>query len=99
MCFLKGIPFTKTLKKRFFEGDRNARIKLASAPFSFSKLAKKVGKHVVWLLIAIATGGAWVFYFADAPTLLTQIFSFDAPMVAYTSIGLLAFTTYFTSLR
>ncbi|MAU40524.1 MAG: cytochrome c oxidase accessory protein CcoG [Kordiimonas sp.] len=80
--------------ERFFEGDRNARIKLASAPFSFSKLAKKVGKHVVWLLIAIATGGAWVFYFADAPTLLTQIFSFDAPMVAYTSIGLLAFTTY-----
>ena len=25
--------------------------------------------HLSWLLIAIATGGAWVFYFADAPTL------------------------------
>ena len=34
------------------------------------KLAKRVLKHGIWLLIGVATGGAWIFYFADAPTLL-----------------------------
>ena len=31
-----------------------------------------------WLLIAVATGGAWVFYFTDAPTLLVDLFTLDA---------------------
>ena len=51
------------------EGDRNARIRLAAAPWTVGKIAKRVAKHAVWLVIAVATGGAWVFYFNDAPTL------------------------------
>ena len=31
-------------------------------------------------LIAVATGGAWVFYFADAPTLARQLVTFEAPI-------------------
>jgi polyferredoxin len=27
-------------------------------------------KWTAWFLIGLATGGAWVFYFTDAPTLL-----------------------------
>jgi hypothetical protein len=27
-----------------------------------------VAKHGIWLMIAWWTGGAWVLYFADAPT-------------------------------
>ena len=55
------------------EGDRSARIRLAAQPWTASKVAKRVSKHAVWILIAIATGGAWVFYFADAPTLLAAV--------------------------
>ena len=61
------------LAERLFEGDRNARMRLDAAPWRFNKLWRKAGKHAVWLLIAVLTGGAWVFYFHDAPTLLRQL--------------------------
>ena len=34
---------------RFFEGDRNARIKLDAAPWSFDKIGKRVLKHSSWI--------------------------------------------------
>lgn len=76
------------------EGDRGARIRLANAPWTAGKIAKRVSKHVVWLAFAVATGGAWVFYFADAPTLLHQIVTGAASMGTYATIAGLAFTTY-----
>jgi cytochrome c oxidase accessory protein FixG len=45
-------------------------------------------------LIAWWTGGAWVLYFSDAPTLVKQLVTFQAPVVAYVWIGILTFTTY-----
>jgi cytochrome c oxidase accessory protein FixG len=45
-------------------------------------------------LIAMATGGAWVFYFADAPTLAGQLIAFQAPAIAYGTIAILTLTTY-----
>lgn len=80
--------------ERFFEGDRNARIKLDAAPMSSSKLFKRSAKHIVWLLISIATGGAWIFYFADAPTLFAALFTGQAAFVAYATVGVLTATTY-----
>ena len=80
--------------ERFFEGDRNARIKLDKAPWSFDKINKRVMKHATWLLIAVATGGAWIFYFADAPTLLLNFLTGQAPFVAYATVGILTATTY-----
>ncbi|WP_421860081.1 cytochrome c oxidase accessory protein CcoG [Parvibaculum sp.] len=80
--------------ERFFEGERAKRIRLDKSPWSMGKLARKTGKHFTWILIALATGGAWVFYFADAPTLAGQLFTFDAPAAAYLFIGLFAATTY-----
>ncbi|MEM9705216.1 MAG: cytochrome c oxidase accessory protein CcoG [Pseudomonadota bacterium] len=82
------------LVERLIEGDRNKRIKLAKEPWSLLKAQKKVTKHALWLLIAMATGGAWVFYFHDAPTVLPQIFTGEAPSSAYLFIALLTFTTY-----
>jgi cytochrome c oxidase accessory protein FixG len=76
------------------EGDRNARIKLDSAPWSAQKIAKRVTKHSIWLLIAVATGGAWIFYFADAPSLIVDVATLQAPLVAYVTIALLTTTTY-----
>lgn len=80
--------------ERMIEGDRNKRLKLDKTSMSLSKFIKKVSKHSVWLLIAVATGGAWVFYFADAPTLARDLLTLDAPMVAYLFIGVFASTTY-----
>jgi len=80
--------------ERFFEGDRNARIKLDAAPNSSSKILKRTAKHISWLLIGLATGGAWIFYFADAPTLFVDLFTGKAAVVAYTTIAILTATTY-----
>lgn len=80
--------------ERFFEGDRNARIKLDNGPLTSQKLLVKSGKHITWLLIAVATGGAWIFYFADAPTLLIEFVTLEAPLVAYSTVALLTATTY-----
>ncbi|PWK63404.1 cytochrome c oxidase accessory protein CcoG [Aminobacter sp. AP02] len=80
--------------ERGIEGDRNARIKLDAAPMSASKLAKRVAKHAVWLVIAVATGGAWIFYFADAPTLLADFVTGHAEPVAYITVAILTATTY-----
>jgi len=80
--------------ERFFEGDRNARMRLAAAPWSFDKLWRKGGKHAVWLAVAFGTGGAWIFYFRDAPTLFVEFWSGRAPIQSYISCALLTATTY-----
>ncbi|MDS7597050.1 cytochrome c oxidase accessory protein CcoG [Agrobacterium tumefaciens] len=80
--------------ERAVEGDRNARIKLDAAPWTFDKLRKRVLKHGIWLVIGVATGGAWIFYFADAPTLAMQFLTGQAAMIAYTTVAILTATTY-----
>ena len=80
--------------ERFVEGDRNKRMKLDKQPYTLDKLAKRTVKHAIWLLIAVSTGGAWIFYFADAPTLAQELFTGEAPGIAYTTVAILTFTTY-----
>lgn len=80
--------------ERFIEGDRNARIRLDKAPMTASKLRKRLSKHIIWIVISVATGGAWIFYFADAPTLLVNFATFQAPFIAYATVGVLTATTY-----
>ena len=80
--------------ERFWQGDRNARMRLDKAPWTFDKLYKKFATHVTWLLIAVATGGAFIFYFADAPTLLKSVVTGNAASEAYVFLGLLTLTTY-----
>jgi len=80
--------------ERLIEGDRNARMKLDSAPWTFGKILKRVAKHSAWILIGLVTGGAWIFYFADAPTLARQFAELDAPAVAYSTVAILTATTY-----
>jgi cytochrome c oxidase accessory protein FixG len=80
--------------ERFIEGERNARIKLDQSPWTLHKVGLRLAKHVIWILIAIATGGAWIFYFADAPTLLKNFATFQAPFTAYGTVAVLTATTY-----
>ena len=80
--------------ERAVEGDRNARLRLDKAPMSVGKFAKRLTKHTIWVIIGLLTGGAWVFYFADAPTLLNELITLDAPIIAYASVAVLTATTY-----
>jgi len=82
------------LVERAFEGDRNARLKLAAAPWNAAKVGRKVGKHAVWLMIAFWTGGAWNLYFHDAPSLLRDFWTGSAAMTVYLSFAILTATTY-----
>ncbi len=80
--------------ERFWQGDRNARIRLDKKPWNIEKVWKKVATHASWLLIALATGGAFVFYFRDAPTLALELVSGTAPPIAYVFLGIFTATTY-----
>jgi cytochrome c oxidase accessory protein FixG len=80
--------------ERWVEGDRNARIKLDGERISLGKAARKVAKHAIWLLIALATGGAWAMYFDDAPTLLRHFFIGEASQLQYVFVALFTGTTY-----
>jgi len=80
--------------ERQIEGDRNARMRLDKAPMSAAKAGRKGLKHLVWLLIAAATGGAWIMYFNDAPTVTWAILTGEASLLVYFFFGLFTFTTY-----
>jgi cytochrome c oxidase accessory protein FixG len=80
--------------ERLIEGDRRDRMKRDEAPWGAKTWGLKIAKHFVWLMIAWWTGGAWVLYFSDAPTLVYQLATGTAPFTAYLWIGILTFTTY-----
>ena len=81
--------------ERLVEGDRRERMAKDQGPWTVERVIEKALKHSMWLLIAWWTGGAWVLYFADAPTLVKQLATFQAPMIAYVWIAILTTTTYF----
>jgi cytochrome c oxidase accessory protein FixG len=84
------------LVERWVEGDRNARLRLYhQKKWDFRKVRLRTTKTILWLLIGLATGGAWVFYFADAPTLLVDLVTLNAHPVAYTTMAILTGTTFF----
>jgi cytochrome c oxidase accessory protein FixG len=80
--------------ERHIEGDRNARMRLDKGRLTTSKIAKKLLKHGAWLLIAFVTGGAWIMYFRDAPTLVGEFFTGQSSTAIYGFTGLFTATTY-----
>ncbi len=80
--------------ERYWQGDRNAHMRLDAQPWNVEKIWKKSATHASWLMIALATGGAFVFYFRDAPTLATELVQGTAPTIAYAFLGIFTFTTY-----
>jgi cytochrome c oxidase accessory protein FixG len=61
------------LIERWFEGDRNARLKLDKAPWSLNKLWRKGGKQAAWVALALFTGFSFVGYF----TPIRELMAFD----------------------
>ena len=80
--------------ERLIEGDRMARVRLDQQSWTLAKLGKKLAKHGVWLVIAAATGGAWIMYFNDAPTVTREVLTLQASTTVYFFIGLFTATTY-----
>jgi cytochrome c oxidase accessory protein FixG len=80
--------------ERFWQGDRNQRLRLEKQPWGGEKLFKKGMTHLSWIAVGLATGGAFVFYFADAPTLAKQLATGTAPSQAYLFVGIFTLTTY-----
>ncbi len=81
--------------ERKLEGSRTERIRLDKAPLSARKLGLKASKHAIWLVISLVTGGAWIFYFNDAPTLLREIVTGEVSWKVLAFAGLFTGTTYF----
>ena len=82
------------LIERWTQGDRRDRLRKAKQPASLETVVEAILKHSLWLMIAWWTGGAWVLYFADAPTLVKQLATFQAPAQAYIWICILTASTY-----
>ncbi|WP_073252343.1 cytochrome c oxidase accessory protein CcoG [Shimia gijangensis] len=84
------------LVERWIEGDRNARLRLhRQKKWDFRKFRLRVIKVLSWIFIGLATGGAWVFYFTDAPALLQSLLLGTAHPIAYTTIAVMTFFTVF----
>ncbi len=80
--------------ERFCEGDRREHYKADKQPWTAQRVGRRGLKWFLWLMVAWWTGGAWVLYFSDAPTLVKQLFTFTAPTIAYLWIGILTLTTF-----
>jgi cytochrome c oxidase accessory protein FixG len=64
------------------EGDRNQRIKLAAAPWSLDKLARRTLKHSLWLAIGVLTGLTFVGYFTPIRPLAHELLTLQLGGVA-----------------
>ncbi|MCB2052643.1 MAG: cytochrome c oxidase accessory protein CcoG [Geminicoccaceae bacterium] len=80
--------------ERWIEGDRNQRMRFDKAPWTTQKILKRSAKHAVWLFIAFWTGGAWIMYFNDAPTVTVDFWTGQASAPVYFFTFLFAATTY-----
>ena len=80
--------------ERLVEGDRNARMKRDAGPLDAAKAWRKLVKHGLWLVVAFWTGGAWIMYFADAPTVTVQFWTGTASFAAYGFVAAFTATTY-----
>lgn len=80
--------------ERKVEGDAAKRRKIDAGPRTPLVVSRKILKHSIWMLIGLATGGAWIFYFQDAPTALPEVLTGQSGTSTYFFIGLFTATTY-----
>ncbi|WP_368414634.1 cytochrome c oxidase accessory protein CcoG [Falsiroseomonas sp.] len=80
--------------ERLIQGDRNERMKLDKGPWTAAKWRKKALTHAAWIAIAAATGGAWIMYFRDAPTVVLELLTLTASKEVFFFFALFTGTTY-----
>ncbi|WP_336695850.1 cytochrome c oxidase accessory protein CcoG [Delftia acidovorans] len=59
--------------ERRLEGDRSARLRLDGSGWGAEKIARRGGKHALWLLISLWTGLTFVGYFVPIRSLLPEV--------------------------
>ncbi|MGI2175624.1 cytochrome c oxidase accessory protein CcoG [Shewanella ulleungensis] len=76
------------------EGNHHHRAALDRAPWSLSKLRKRVTKHVLWMVFALLTGCGFISYFMPARELYIDIFSASSGFWTGTWVYFFAICTY-----
>lgn len=61
--------------EKITEGDSYQRVKLDSSPWSTNKILRKVSKHLLWALAALATGITFIGYFVPIRQLIPNLFN------------------------
>jgi cytochrome c oxidase accessory protein FixG len=80
--------------EQWVEGDRNERMQRDAAALNADTIWKKFLKHAIWLAIAFWTGGAWIMYYVDAPTVTVEFWTGQASSQVYFFTALFTATTY-----
>lgn len=76
------------------EGKPNARKQLDQAPWSLRKIRIKTVKHILWLLLSIATAITFVAYFYPIRELVSDIIHQNVSLTALVWIGIFTYLTY-----
>lgn len=93
-CFQTLWTDVYQLIERLVQGERNARMKLAAAPWGVNKLVRMSLTWLLWLLVAFWTGFSFTLYWSHAPELFQQFFTGHAPFPAYATALFLTVTTF-----
>jgi cytochrome c oxidase accessory protein FixG len=80
--------------EQWVEGDRNERMQRDAAAVDADTVWKKFLKHWIWFWIAFWTGGAWIMYYVDAPTVTIEFWTGEASSEVYFFTFLFTATTY-----
>tara|TARA_R110002167_G_scaffold305579_1_gene509832 strand:+ start:129909 stop:131372 length:1464 start_codon:yes stop_codon:yes gene_type:complete len=76
------------------EGNHHHRAALDKAPWSLSKVRKRVTKHAVWIVFALLTGCGFIGYFMPARELYVDIFSMSSGFWTGTWVWFFTICTY-----
>lgn len=76
------------------EGSANKRRQLSKAPWSLNKLARKGGKHLIWMLISLVSGFTFIAYFLPAAELGSSLLQFSAGLLPTFWVVFFALCTY-----
>jgi len=93
-CFQTLWTDVFTSLEHLIQGERPARMRLDKAPWGAEKLTKKGLTWAAWLGVAFLTGLTFTLYWGNAPTLVYQFFTGQAPFPAYATTFFLTATTF-----
>ncbi|MDR6984539.1 cytochrome c oxidase accessory protein FixG [Rheinheimera pacifica] len=83
--------------ERRIEGSHNQSRQLDNARFSPNKLAKKLAKHLSWLVVSVVTALVFMSYFIPQSELYSTFFALQAAWQVYAWVGFFALCTYFNA--
>ncbi|MBL4613873.1 MAG: cytochrome c oxidase accessory protein CcoG [Magnetovibrio sp.] len=76
------------------EGDRNKRMRLDKAPWTFNKIWRKSLKQLIWIAFSLVTGAGFLFFFNDAFETTINLLTGVGTYAEYGFTALFASTTY-----